>query len=162
MGNGGWGLFITCCLCRSFLPRGRTPHSSPAPPWGPSHGRQSSMNCSSVGPFPGLQSFRHRLLQRGSPAGSQVLPENLLQRGLPTGSQPPSGIPLLQRGVLSPQAAGGDLVPHGPPWAAGGQPASQWSSPRAAGESLLWRLHYKRLSYNKRLSSHNKKVLDIA
>ena len=39
-------------------------------------------NCSSVGPFHGVQSFRHRLLQRGSPTGSQVLPENLLQCGL--------------------------------------------------------------------------------
>ena len=97
MGNGGWGQFITPCLCCSFLLRDRTPHSSLASAWGPSHGRQSSMNfsnvgpshglqfftnCSSVGPLPGLQSFRHRLLQRGSPTGSQVLPENLLQRGL--------------------------------------------------------------------------------
>uniref|UniRef100_A0A663DWR7 Basal body orientation factor 1 n=1 Tax=Aquila chrysaetos chrysaetos TaxID=223781 RepID=A0A663DWR7_AQUCH len=69
-------------------------HSSLAPAWGPSHGKQSSMNfsnvspshrlqfftnCSSMGPFHGVQSFRNRLLQRGSPAGSQVLPENLLQ-----------------------------------------------------------------------------------
>ncbi|KAK4826015.1 hypothetical protein QYF61_003788, partial [Mycteria americana] len=91
---------------------GRTPHSSPAPAWGPSHSRQFSMNfssvssshglqssmnfsnvspshglqffmnCSSVGPFHGVQSFRNRLLQRGSPTGSQVLPANLLQRGL--------------------------------------------------------------------------------
>jgi len=72
-------------------------HSSPAPAWGPSHGRQfstnwSSMspshgvqfftNCSSVGPFNGVQSFRKRLLQRGSPMGSQALPASLLQRGL--------------------------------------------------------------------------------
>jgi len=26
-GNGGCGQFITCCLCRSFLFRGRTPHT---------------------------------------------------------------------------------------------------------------------------------------
>ena len=72
-------------------------HSSPAPAWGPSHGRQSSMNfssvspshrlqfftnCTSVGPFHEVQSFRNRLLQHGSPAGSQVLPANLLQHGL--------------------------------------------------------------------------------
>ncbi|KAK4831212.1 hypothetical protein QYF61_016049 [Mycteria americana] len=65
--------------------------------WGPSHGRQSSMNfsnmspshrlhcfknCSSVGPFHRVQSFRNRLLQCGSPTGSQVLPANLLQRGV--------------------------------------------------------------------------------
>ncbi|KAK4831745.1 hypothetical protein QYF61_018943 [Mycteria americana] len=72
-------------------------HSSPDPAWGPSHRRQSSMNfsnvspsrglqfftnCSSVGPFCRVQSCRNRLLQRGSPTGSQVLPANLLQHGL--------------------------------------------------------------------------------
>ena len=67
---------------------------------GPSQGLQFFTNCSTMGPFPGLQSFRHRLLQCGSSAGSQVLLENLLQRGVPTGSQPPSGIHLLQHGVL--------------------------------------------------------------
>ncbi|KAK4828634.1 hypothetical protein QYF61_000282 [Mycteria americana] len=71
-------------------------HSSPTPAWGPSHGRQSStnfsnmsashglqffMNCSSVGPFHRVQSFRSRLLQHGSPTGSQVLPADLLQSG---------------------------------------------------------------------------------
>ena len=76
------------------------------------------MNCSSVGPFHRVQSFRNRLLQCGSPTGSQVLPANLLQCGLlslhratgparsllqhwlPMGSQPPLGIHLLWRGVL--------------------------------------------------------------
>ena len=40
------------------------------------------MNCSTVGLFHGMQSFSNRLLQRGSPMGSQALPANLLQRGL--------------------------------------------------------------------------------
>jgi len=40
------------------------------------------MNCPSVGPFHRVQSFRNRLLQRGSPTGSQALRANLLQRGL--------------------------------------------------------------------------------
>ena len=86
----------------------------------PSHGLQFFTNCSSMGPIHGVQSFRNRLLQHGSPTGSQVLPANLLQRGflsprghgsagparsllhhgLPTGSQRPSGIHLLRRGVL--------------------------------------------------------------
>jgi len=48
----------------------------------PSHRLQSSMNCPSVGPFHRVQSFRNRLLQHGSPTGSQVLPANLLWRGL--------------------------------------------------------------------------------
>jgi len=57
-----------------------------------------------------VQSFRNRLLQRGSPTGSQVLSANLLQLGLlslcrstgPARSllQPPSGIHLLWRGVF--------------------------------------------------------------
>ncbi|KAK4813314.1 hypothetical protein QYF61_023989 [Mycteria americana] len=95
-GNGGCGQFITRCLCRSFLLRGRTPHTLPllqrgVPPTGessanfsnvsPSHRLQFFTNCSSVGPFHRVQSFRSRLLQRGSPTGSQVLPENLLQHG---------------------------------------------------------------------------------
>ncbi|KAK4810966.1 hypothetical protein QYF61_014438 [Mycteria americana] len=50
--------------------------------WSPTHGRQSSMNCSSMGPFHGVQSFRNGLLQRGSPMGPQVLPATLLQHGL--------------------------------------------------------------------------------
>jgi len=40
------------------------------------------MNCSNMGPSHGVQSFRSRLLQCGSPVGSQALPANLLQRGL--------------------------------------------------------------------------------
>ncbi|KAK4824286.1 hypothetical protein QYF61_013031 [Mycteria americana] len=87
-------------------------HSSPAPAWGPSHGRQSSMNfsnmspshglqfcmnCSSMGPFHGVQSFRNRLLQCGSPTGPA---RSLLQHRLPMGSQPPLGIHLLQHGFL--------------------------------------------------------------
>jgi len=57
-------------------------HSSLAPVWGSSHGRQFFMNCSSLGPSHGVQSFRNRLLQRESPTGSQALPANLLGVGL--------------------------------------------------------------------------------
>ena len=98
-GDGEWGLrSVHHMLFLPLLPpQGEdSSHSSPAPVWGPSHGRQSFTyfsnvspshrlqfftNCSSMGPFHGVQSFRNRLLQRGSPAGSQVLPANLLQRG---------------------------------------------------------------------------------
>jgi len=48
----------------------------------PSRGLQLLMNYSSLGHFPGVQSFRNRLFQLGSPTGSQVLPANLLQHGL--------------------------------------------------------------------------------
>jgi len=49
---------------------------------GPSHRLQLFTNCPSVGPSHGMQSFRNRLLQHGSPTGSQALPANLLRRGL--------------------------------------------------------------------------------
>jgi len=48
----------------------------------PTHRMQFFMNCSSVGPFCGVQSFSRRLLQCGSPMVSQVLPENMLLQGL--------------------------------------------------------------------------------
>jgi len=98
MGNGGYGQFITRCLCCSFLLRGRTPHTLPLLQHeGSSHGRQFSTNfsnvspshglqlftnCPRVGPSHGVQSFRNRLLQCGSPTGSQALPANLLWHGL--------------------------------------------------------------------------------
>ena len=82
----------------------------------PSHRLQFFTNCPSMAPSHGVQSFK--LLQRGSPLGSQALPANLLQcgllslhgstgpgrsllqHGLPMGSQPPSGIHLLRHGVF--------------------------------------------------------------
>ena len=85
----------------------------------PSKGWSSSHTAPVWSPFHGVQSLRHRLLQRGSPMVSQALPANLLQHGLlslhgstgpamsllqhglPMGSQPTSGIHLLQRGVHS-------------------------------------------------------------
>ena len=109
-------------------------------------------------PFHGVQSFRDRLLQRGSPMGSQVLPANLLQCGLlsPWGHrscQEPAPawashgvtasfghIHLLWRGVLH-----GLQVDSAPPltsMGAGAQPVPPWSAPRAAGESLLWHLEH--------------------
>jgi len=75
-------------------------HSSPAPAWGPSLGRQSSTNfstvgpshglqfctnCPNVGPFHGVPCFRKRLLQLGSPTGSQVLPGACSSAGSPQG-----------------------------------------------------------------------------
>jgi len=98
MGIGGYGQFITHCLCCSLSLRRKTPHTLPLLQCeGSSHGRQFSTNfsnvspsqglqlftnCPNVGPFHGVQSFRKRLLQRGSPTGSQALPANLLWHGL--------------------------------------------------------------------------------
>jgi len=47
-----------------------------------SHGLQLFTNYSIIGLFQGVQSFRNRVFQHGSPTGSQVLPGNLLQCGL--------------------------------------------------------------------------------
>ena len=140
-GKGDWGHLVTCYLCRSFLLRGRTPQSSPASAWGPSHGRQFSTNfsivspshglqfftnCSSVGPFHGLQSFKHRLFQCGSPVGSQVLPANLLQRGLLS--------PQICRSCQEPAPA---RASHGVTASFGHPPAPAWGPPWAAGGDLL-------------------------
>ncbi|KAK4806420.1 hypothetical protein QYF61_016270 [Mycteria americana] len=58
-------------------------------------------------------------------------------------------IHLLQHGVLH-RLQGGYVLYLGPPWAVGGHSASPWSSPQAAGESLLrcWslRIHVAKVS----------------
>ena len=118
--SSSWGGLLTLFPCSSVgsLPQETVLHELLQHESSPSHGLQFFTNSCSVGPFHRVQSFRNRQLQRGSPTGSQVLSPNLLQRGLlslqkstgparsllqcglPTGSQPPSGIHLLQRGVL--------------------------------------------------------------
>jgi len=128
-------------LSLPFLLMGRTPHSSPAPAWGPSHRRQSSMNlsnmspsyrlqffmnCPSVGPFHRVQSFRNRLLQRGSPTRSQVLPANLLQRGL-----------VFLWGHRSCQDPTPACSAHGVTASSGHPPVLTWGPPRATGGNLL-------------------------
>jgi len=129
--------------------------STPAPVWGsPPHRRQFSMsysnmspshrlqlftNCPSVGSSHGVQSFRNRLLQCGSPTGSQALPATLLLCGLlspqvnrscqePAPARAPHGVtasfghpPAPAWGP--PWAAEGDLLQGGPPWTAGAQSA---------------------------------------
>jgi len=94
------------------------------------------INCPSVGLSHGVQSFRNRLLQRGSPMGSQALPANLLLCGLLSPwvrrswqeSAPVRGTPwvhsFLQASTCSgmgslPQATGGYLLYCGPPWLQG-------------------------------------------
>jgi len=109
-----------------------------------------------VGPFHKVQSHRNRLLQCVSPTGSQVLPANLLRRGLlspqvlaeaSSNADSPWGHGLLRASTCSgvgslPWATGEYLLHCGPPRAAGAQPASPWSSPWAAGESLPWHLEH--------------------
>jgi len=98
--NREWGLqsvHYTLSMLLLHSQEEDSSHSSPAPVWGPSHGRQFSTNFSNVSPshglqlfmnFPsvglshGVQSFRRRLFQRGSSTGSQALPASLLCCGL--------------------------------------------------------------------------------
>ena len=79
--SSGKGL-LTVCSNMGFLPWRQ--FSMKFSNVSPSHGLKFFTNCSSVGPFHRVQSFRNRLLQHG----------------FPTGSQSPLGIHLLQRGVL--------------------------------------------------------------
>ena len=156
MGNGGCGQFITRCLCRSFLLRGRTPHTlrllqRRVPPMGDSPPWTAPMwilpmGCSSSQTAPvWVPSTGHCLSGTdyssvGPPKGPQVLPGACSSVGSPQGHS------LLQVHPPAPvwgppwAAAGGYLLHCGPPWAAGAQPASSWSSAQAAEESLLWHL----------------------
>ena len=105
----------------------------------------------------GVQTFRSKLLQHGSPTGSQVLPANLPWRGLLSprvhrSCQDPAPawashrvtasfgcLHLLRRGFLRGLQVESLHPLILPPWAAGGQPASPWSS---AGGYLLQRLEH--------------------
>jgi len=125
----------------------------------PSHGLQLFTNYPSVGPSHGVQSFRNRLLQCGSPHGvtSPASKPALVWVPLSTGPQvlaevccsvgSPQGHSLLQTSTCFslgslPRATDGYLLHHGPPWAAGEQPASPWSSQVASEESLLLHLEH--------------------
>jgi len=110
-GDAKWGLWsVHHTLSLPLLPpQGRTHHTTPAPAWGSSHGRQSSMNCSSISPCHEVQSLRD-CSSMGPPWGHKPAPpwaplstgpaRSLLQHGLPMVSQPRLGILLLWHGVV--------------------------------------------------------------
>jgi len=79
-----------------------------------------------MGPFHEVQSFRNRLLQRGSPTGSQALPANLLQHGLLF----PQVLPGACSSTGSPQ--GHSLVRAAPCSSMGSSPGCRW------GSALAW------------------------
>jgi len=163
-GNGGCSQPIMHCLCCSFLLTLFPCSSVGSHPW-----ETALHELSQYGSFPwvlhelvehGGQSFSNRLLQRGSPTGSQILPEILLQCGLLSprvhGSCQEHAPVWALHGVTASFRAHPPALAWGPPWAAAGhllhcgppraaraaneQPVSPWSSSRAAGESLLQRL----------------------
>jgi len=112
------------------------------PSMGSSHGvSPSGIGCSSVGPPWDHKPCQQTCSSVGSSLHGSTGPgRTLLQHGLPTGSQPPSGIPLLQRGVHS-MGCGWTSAPL---WTSimgsMAQPASPWSAPQAEGKSLLQHL----------------------
>jgi len=116
-GNGGYGQFMTHCLCRSLSLRGNTPHTLPLLQHeGSSHGRQFSINFSNDSPSHGLQLFINCLstvLPTGcSPSGtgcSSVGPSRGHQPCQPTGS----GVGSSLHGSASP---GRSLLQHGLPF----------------------------------------------
>ena len=143
-GTGGWGMGVVVSSSHVVSATPPSSRSSPAPAWGPTHGRQSFMifssvspshgvqiftKCSSVGPFHRVQSIKNGLLQCGSPPGA-------------TGPARKLAPARAVHGVTASFRAHPPAPAWGPPRAAGGQPASPWSSPWAAGESLLWRLEH--------------------
>jgi len=78
-GNGGCGQFITRCLCRSFLLTLCPCSSTGSLPW-----RQSSVNCSSVGPPQGHKPCQQTCSSVGSSLhGSTGSGRSLLQHGAP-------------------------------------------------------------------------------
>lgn len=127
-----------------------------------SEGGLLTLFCSSMGSFP-WEIVLHELLQHDSFQQAAVLHKVIQCRSFPQGAvlqeqtapvwvphmvTSPVSKPAPLRASLSiclqilpgacssagsPQAAGRYLLHRGPPWAAGGQPASPW----AAGESLL-------------------------
>jgi len=104
----------------------------------PSHGLQLFTNCPSVGPCHGVTGPASKPAPAWAPlsTGLQVLAGACSSAGSPWGHS------FLQASTCSsvgslPWAAGGDLLHRGPPWTAGGQPASPRSSRVAREGSLL-------------------------
>ena len=122
-----WAAVLHELFQRGSFPRGAVLQEQTAPVWVP-HGVTSPASK----PAPAWAPLS---------MSPQVLPRACSSKGFPQGhSLLQIHPPALAWGP--PRAAGGYLLHHGPPWAAGGQPASPWSSPQAAGESLLWRLEH--------------------
>jgi len=110
------------------LPRGAVLQEQAAPVWVP-HGVTSPASKLALTWAPlcmGLQILSGACSSAGSPQGHSLLQASTCSS---VGSLPP--------------ATGGYLLHRGPPWTAGGQSASPWSSSRVAREGfLLWHLEH--------------------
>jgi len=100
--------------------------SPPAPAWGPYHGRQSSinfssvspshwlqfsMNCSYMGPSHGVQPFRNRLLQCGSQRGHKSYQQTCSSMGSSLHTSTGPARSLLQLGVSMGSQPPSDIHP---------------------------------------------------
>ena len=125
VGSFPWETVLHELLQHEFFPRGAVLQEQAAPGWVPH----------------GVTSPASKLLQRGllSPRGhrscQEPAPAWASHRVTTSFGHPPA----LTCGP--PQAAGGSLLHHGPPWVQG-TAASPWAAPQAAGESLLWLLEH--------------------
>jgi len=153
MGSGGCGQFITRCLCCSFLsgggllticpcssmrsfPRETVLHKllqNGSLPWGAVLQEQAAPAWLPHGVT--SPASKPALVWAPLSMGPQVLAGACFSVGSPQGHSLLQASPC--SGVGSPQAADGDLLHRGPPWAAGAQPASPWSAPETAEASLL-------------------------
>jgi len=103
----------------------------------PPRGSSSSGIAPAWGPYHRVQSFSKRLLQSESPACQNSCQKTCSCRGSsPWAAASFRAYPPLWHRIPY-RLQGGCLLHRGPPWPAGGQPASPQSSPQAVGESLL-------------------------
>jgi len=91
----------------------------------PSHGLQLFTNCPSMGPFHGVQSFRNRLLQHGSPRGHKPCQQTCCSMGSSLHGSVGPGRSLLQCGL-----------PAGCRWIS----APPWTSMGCRGTACLTRV----------------------
>jgi len=121
----GLQLFTNELPQRGSLPRCAVLQEQAAPAWVPTGSQVLPATCSSVDSS--LSSRVHRSWQEPAPARGSPWNHSFLQASTCSGV-----------GSL-PRATGGDLIHRGPPWAAGEQPTSPWSSSQVAREGSLLR-----------------------
>jgi len=122
-------------------------HSAPAPAWGPSHGRQPSMNCSSMCPPQGHKSCQQTCSSKPAPTWAPLSMGLWVLPGACSSMGSTQGISLLRASPCSSVGSSlGCRWGSAPPWTSLGcraQPASPGSAPWAAGEkSLLQHLEH--------------------